>query len=320
MTYFQAIPIYTKEDDAAFRYFREHHADLDSITGTAIAVGLPETVLHGNADDVAKALESGGRYPGLRPDDLPCLWVEDESGGHTILSLPEEGPALVRRLRQITAAARSAKDVHDLVRALPNGQQSTEGVPKQIWIPALCFTAAVLLFMMWAFVERPNLTGDQRSFMQAFFAVLAGFASSFMTGTALFQFTHTSRRSRFLFSGTAGLAMFALCLVWPPFFREASAVGKVIYEYGYTQDGKAFTGVFENLEANGWTEYTTEANRDLTYHFREVDGEPGWITLYDSARGSYVRFRREGGVAQYATMAEGPWANIHTVRPRRRDS
>jgi len=118
-----------------------------------------------------------------------------------------------------------------------------------------------------------------------------------------------------LIAALALSALAALAISRTTRFEDAPPLLR--YEYAYERDGVPHKGTFEQVEANSWVEHTDQADADLTYHFREIGGEPGWITLYDSGRNAYVRFRKRGGVAQYATAAAGPWMNIHTVVPLR---
>jgi len=109
------------------------------------------------------------------------------------------------------------------------------------------------------------------------------------------------------------LAIFFIVFFYNP--AELVATKKQRYSYEYENSGKSYTGLIEQAEGGAWIEYTREGERDLTYHFREVDGDPGWTTLYDSGRKAYVRFRNAGGQMQYTTDANGPWYVIHLVTP-----
>jgi hypothetical protein len=97
--------------------------------------------------------------------------------------------------------------------------------------------------------------------------------------------------------------------------QRVPAAGFRKYAYKYENDGRSYSGYFQELEGGSWVEFTREPDRDLTYYFREVEGEPGWITLYDSGRKSYVRLRVNGGWCQYTTQEEWRWSNIHRVTP-----
>jgi hypothetical protein len=110
-----------------------------------------------------------------------------------------------------------------------------------------------------------------------------------------------------------GFTGFALGKILETHKRDGIALRK--FSYAYEQGGHQYSGYFQEMEGSAWVEFTKEPERDLTYYFREVEGEAGWITLYDSGRKAYVRLRKGGGWCQYTTNPEGPWYNIHLVAP-----
>jgi hypothetical protein len=107
------------------------------------------------------------------------------------------------------------------VAALPHDPDTAANpVPKQIWIPALSFATACLLFLFLAFFLR-DLSHDQRQILNAIFCLLAGCATFFLGGTAFIRLTGDLVGVKFLFSGTAGVAVLVLVLFHPIFSDQA---------------------------------------------------------------------------------------------------
>ncbi len=104
----------------------------------------------------------------------------------------------------------------------PTNVQTT---PKSVWVPALVFAGICLLFVFAAFF-RPELNNSQKTIINFVFALIAGFATYFLGGTALLTIAHRPRGTgfNFGFSATAGIAVFALVYFHPLF---ASTVGHV---------------------------------------------------------------------------------------------
>jgi hypothetical protein len=117
----QVVPLYMKSDVEVFNYFRDQRDDIDAITGKTLTIALPEAVATGNASLIASLFGPGvktSRYPGLLRSDLPCFWVEDESGNHEIIHLPD-------KLSEVNGYVRAMTD------AIDTGKQSTARGIKQ---------------------------------------------------------------------------------------------------------------------------------------------------------------------------------------------
>lgn len=112
MSYIQAVPLFTKEDDESFAYFRDHKDELDAMTGDDITLAIPETVLSGDAKDIYSAAGSP-RYKGLKRGNLPCLWIEDKETSFA-LTLPTKKEEIVKLLRNIADAAKKSNNVKEL--------------------------------------------------------------------------------------------------------------------------------------------------------------------------------------------------------------
>ena len=95
--------------------------------------------------------------------------------------------------------------------------------PMQIWIPALVFVSSLIVFLIVAFFQTPTMTEDQRRIMLLLFALLAGFSTFFLGGTALLEISEkTSQGTKITLSATAGIAVFVLCYLYPPYFISVS--------------------------------------------------------------------------------------------------
>jgi len=95
-----------------------------------------------------------------------------------------------------------------------------------MWIPALVFTSVLIVFLMAVFFFAPRMTDDQRKILLLLYALLAGCSTVFLGGTALLDLGSESEKGVKLgFSATAGVAVFALCYLFPPYFLRAGSGG-----------------------------------------------------------------------------------------------
>jgi hypothetical protein len=88
-----------------------------------------------------------------------------------------------------------------------------------------------------------------------------------------------------------------------------SAPKKVLakYEYIFSEGTQIFHGYIVKTAPKQWQERTDKADIPV-YYFREIPGEEGWITLYDSSRAQYARFRPgEDGPFQQTSDPKGKW-------------
>lgn len=101
----------------------------------------------------------------------------------------------------------------------PDSPPVIRNTPIRVWLPALIFTSALVLFLIAAFFLKSNMTPDQRTIALLLFALLAGFSTAFLGGTVLLEITgNTSQGRKFGLSATAGVAVFVLCYLYPPYF------------------------------------------------------------------------------------------------------
>src|SRR5450631_813920 len=77
---------------------------------------------------------------------------------------------------------------------------------------------------MSIFFITPVMTPDQRRLTQFLYPLLAGFSTFFLGGTALLELTGDLAGFKVGFSATAGIAVFVLCYVYPPYFLRTAGV------------------------------------------------------------------------------------------------
>lgn len=98
--------------------------------------------------------------------------------------------------------------------------------PKTIWVPALGFTSLLIIFFIAAFFYVPSMTADQRDISARLFALLCGFSSFFLGGTALFELNVPKTKAMKLsFSASAGIAVFAFTYTHPPYWFKQPETG-----------------------------------------------------------------------------------------------
>lgn len=109
--YVQVIPIYFEADEAAAHYFLNHRDEVDAITGEMRVILHAGKLPARASSDVASAVSSD-RFPGLKADDVPCLWVES---GHAHFKVPlsTDRQEVARTLRRLAAAMKDAESFQD---------------------------------------------------------------------------------------------------------------------------------------------------------------------------------------------------------------
>jgi hypothetical protein len=136
MAYFQAIPLYLRSDTGASEYFQKFRAEADAISGS-FPILVPTEVDEGNASGVTTIFANGkARYTGLQRMMLPCLWVEDGSGGHTVIRLEQQTESIQRVLGALTDGAKTASTVAELGRFV-NDQLRKDAVARNPELNAL---------------------------------------------------------------------------------------------------------------------------------------------------------------------------------------
>ena len=109
---------------------------------------------------------------------------------------------------------------------------SSQPSPTPVWaqIIAICLVAVLLGFFISAYFKTPNPTIAQSDLVRHLYPLLAGFATSFISGGALLLIkVPLSSKLRLALSASAGLAIFIFVYVSPPYWyqREPVASGGV---------------------------------------------------------------------------------------------
>jgi hypothetical protein len=110
--------------------------ELDAMTGRALPVIVPESVKSGDAADVYSAAEEKldpdgkkrRRYPGLKRDDFPCLWIEGKGGKHFTLPIPKKTDEIPGMLRKVADAAAESNNIDELRAKI----SKVKGLPRPI--------------------------------------------------------------------------------------------------------------------------------------------------------------------------------------------
>jgi hypothetical protein len=98
-----------------------------------------------------------------------------------------------------------------------------------MWIAALVFTTTLIAFMITTFFLTPTFTVDQRRTVLFLFPLLAGFSTFFVGGSALIEVTgEIATGTKISFSATAGIAVFVLCYLYPPYFFKIPQVQEAV--------------------------------------------------------------------------------------------
>jgi hypothetical protein len=172
-----AVPLFLRDDRAAFRYFRDYRNEIHAITGRTVIVGLPRAVASGDASGVAKAL-NGKRFQGLQPTDFPCLWIEREKA-HFILKLPNTHDGIRDLLRRLVQEVREASSLKELETRMSTQQPSPPDQGREIHGKlAFAFGIAFIVAILILAIVFPNPTPFQYTIFRIVIALAAaGFAA-----------------------------------------------------------------------------------------------------------------------------------------------
>lgn len=115
---FTAIAIFLRDDVNTYNYFKNFPNEIDEMTGPSVTVFLADPVDKGDAHAVARAFDpntsEGKRFHNLRRGDLPCLWLEGEDGGTSILRISDDlnnTKQILRAMADVAGASTSASDL-----------------------------------------------------------------------------------------------------------------------------------------------------------------------------------------------------------------
>lgn len=110
------------------------------------------------------------------------------------------------------------RSVRDLDRSAPSA-------PNWVWIPALSFTALLLVFFLTVFFFYPTLSPDRRELLQILIAFTGGFAALFMGGTIVLHLNAPrGDLGKFGVSAAGGVALFLFLYLEPPFWAKQTSI------------------------------------------------------------------------------------------------
>jgi hypothetical protein len=219
--YFQVIPLYLRDDDAIVHYFNEYKSEIDAVTHGSLEVALPRPVAAGDAKNVISATDSD-RYPGLKVDDLPCLWAEG-TDDHLVVRLRNNADQVKQAIRELSASGKNAKSFRELKENYMAKQPAPDGLAQKVppWFAIAGYAAGLLtlLFLMALVVAGIMTYGVPcNTRMLVVFVISLGLAlaSSFIGGD---QAAKGSLPIPFVkehpiaFTVTAGVAVFVVALL-----------------------------------------------------------------------------------------------------------
>jgi hypothetical protein len=183
--YVQVIPLYLPDDEAAKRYFEEHHNTIDKITGEDVVVVWPKEV---KAGDVA-ATKAGikERFPSVKVSDLPCLVVESKDGSFFVPLLYADDQKLKAILRRITAVAGHYRDIGKLegeINSLQEARPVTAEIPKWFPIAGFCCIVLAIVFLMAMIALDREIRDNNRMLVVFVLALTVAAAQAFLGGAA----------------------------------------------------------------------------------------------------------------------------------------
>lgn len=185
------VPLYLGSDEGVKKHFFEHKEEIGQITGSSIVVHLAESVQQGDAQDVAKAINSS-RYPGLKASDLPCLWVEKD-GAHFVLRLSDDLGSVKRTIRALVDEVLEAGTFEELEEKMTERQNQapeTSAAKTPAWFPIAGFVSGVVTLLFFMGLVLVSMLWDKtvpQGGKWAATVVLSlgvGLASSFLGGSA----------------------------------------------------------------------------------------------------------------------------------------
>jgi hypothetical protein len=177
--YFQAVPLFMRDDANVFGYFRDYRDEIDAATGEAIVIVLPRVVAAGNAkafDSLFRKPVRDQRYPGLKRLDLPCLWIEDGDQNHILVKLPDSIEETKKVIRALADGAPQATSAENLRRLLEKTVPEVSKKSQQF--AAFTFGVAFVIAMLVLAIAFPNPTPFQYTVFRIVLAIaIAGVAA-----------------------------------------------------------------------------------------------------------------------------------------------
>ena len=162
------------------------------------------------------------RYPGLKIDDLACLWVEGEEG-HFIIRLPNSADKVKQIIRALSASAKDAKSFRQLEKNYMAKKPVDPGGEPQIppWFAKAGYATGLLTLLFFMALVVAGISGHEvpeNTRMLVVFVISLGLAlaSSFIGGNAAAKgslpFPFVKERPM-AFTVGGGIAVFVVALL-----------------------------------------------------------------------------------------------------------
>ncbi len=154
-TYVQAIPIFLPGDSEISRYLTECRAEIDAITGEHVHVLETDETKAGDTSAIVAVIDNPEpRFPGLTIDDLPCLWLEDNTGENAKVHLPADVESTKRALRALASAARKTRNARVIAEEVERAIMTKSNERKLAVLFGVIFVAAILVIAI--FIPNPT--------------------------------------------------------------------------------------------------------------------------------------------------------------------
>lgn len=205
-TYVQAIPVYLPADDAVSKYMADNISEINAITGPYIQILQTPEVMTGDADAITKAIDADPPpYPGLKINDLPCLYLQDDIGNREVVQLPATIDSARRAMRELAQASRTTRNARVIAGKIEEKLMTKSNERKLALTFGVIFVAAILAIALFF----PEPTDFQYT---VFRIVLALAAAGFVSMTPGFL---EARVGNFVRGGGA-LAAFVIVYFFAP--------------------------------------------------------------------------------------------------------
>jgi hypothetical protein len=150
--------------------------------------------------------------------------------GNTCLAIIDDLVDSIQKGRVINPNKKVVKPAQRKARVSSHSPKTS----RWVWIPALAFSSLFCAVLILTYFLTPAMTGDQKSLVRLFSALLAGFSAVFMGGTALLKLEFPQNSSpKVILSATAGVAVFAFVYYvntspTPPIDQGIEYAGRVV--------------------------------------------------------------------------------------------
>ena len=213
------VPLYYPSDVDAHQLFSVAQSELDAISGRKyFLVCSPQL----SAKDVSEAVDSQ-RYPGLKHESVPCLWIETTEKRNFVLRLRGiSGSEISRRLRLLSDLVNEKRSFDNIKEKLMALNDESATAPKMpTWFPkagygSLILTLVFLISLVVADTLGFPVRDSSRMLVVFVLAIGISAAASFVGGDAAAKGTIPfpfAKESPVTFSVSGGIAAFVITLL-----------------------------------------------------------------------------------------------------------